>query len=641
MIETTSNKLTYLVADNPVYTFNIPFFQAEDIHCFLYHDGAETELVPKVHFSVETREDYSHGAEITLLAAAPPGAKLTIVRQVEPTQDVNLPEYGKLPSTPLEAQLDKLTMIAQQHTEQLGRTPQAAYGGEVSGPELMSAFLSYVSSAYADKTSAHQSMVAASGHADRAQEAEENIISGGYITSSGVSALLGEDGYLRSSGGFTALGEGGAARIGISSGGAAVRYGDAGDGAAVEVDGSGVALSGFDAAGSAGLSVTASGVAVTASGMTVNGQTVTTDDRVLPLVSGGGYITSDAARLMIGSGGYLQSYGGFSAIGLSDEQTTASGGEIVINHTNPLFYFSSDIRLVAPENVTSSAYIQLGRNLNANAYPGVAIGTDSGYTSAILEVNGTFANLKHFHSAYETGMDASAEELLLQAVRTGATWHGAYVRFNIDGSMEGHVASPPGDESGLVFRLCGSGMSFGGYLIPSLEFNSNGMFISGAKVVTLPESAGGGLPASGGFVAAAEGGAAQISLSDSGAALIYSSGAANNVLSVTASGAVLNGQELSVLPQGEIDSASTSAVIPVLSGGMSYRYTQPLSVLSVGSVVSTPEESLIRFTAASGGVAVSLPEQLEVVNGGVQFEASGSYVLAFRDGMMVAGSVTV
>lgn len=58
-----------------------------------------------------------------------------------------------------------------------------------------------------------------------------------------------------------------------------------------------------------------------------------------------------------------------------------------------------------------------------------------------------------------------------------------------------------------------------------------------------------------------------------------------------------------------IDSTSTSAYIPVLSGGMIYEYTQPLTVLSIGEIQSSIQETDILFTA---GATVSPPASIKV-----------------------------
>ena len=121
MIENTSNKLSFVVRQNRNFPFAIRFLKPEDIQLYLLDNGVQRKL-DSSEFSVESREDYSEGATVTLLVdPLPVGATLTIIRVCEFTQDLSLPENGKLPSSGLERQLDKLTMIAQQLAEENSR----------------------------------------------------------------------------------------------------------------------------------------------------------------------------------------------------------------------------------------------------------------------------------------------------------------------------------------------------------------------------------------------------------------------------------------------------------------------------------------------------------------------------------------
>ena len=58
-----------------------------------------------------------------------------------------------------------------------------------------------------------------------------------------------------------------------------------------------------------------------------------------------------------------------------------------------------------------------------------------------------------------------------------------------------------------------------------------------------------------------------------------------------------------------VDSTSTSAYIPVLSGGICYRFTQPLTALRIGSVTSSLDETSILFTA---GAVITPPVSINV-----------------------------
>lgn len=113
MVENTENKVTYQVGSSPVYAFPIRFIDPSDIHCFLNTDGTERELLA-IDFTVEAKDDYSHGANVTLnISPLPVGATLVILRQCSPKQLVSFPVNGKFPSKGNEAALDRITMILQ------------------------------------------------------------------------------------------------------------------------------------------------------------------------------------------------------------------------------------------------------------------------------------------------------------------------------------------------------------------------------------------------------------------------------------------------------------------------------------------------------------------------------------------------
>lgn len=135
MIESTLNKLAYNVGTARVFPFPIRFFDPGDIKCYIYYDSLERQLTAS-EFAVENKTDYSNGANITLLIQELPAtAVLVISRYCSLTQQLNLPQNGKLPSTALEHSLDKLTMIAQQQQEELSRCLKSSISGEGNAPE--------------------------------------------------------------------------------------------------------------------------------------------------------------------------------------------------------------------------------------------------------------------------------------------------------------------------------------------------------------------------------------------------------------------------------------------------------------------------------------------------------------------------
>jgi len=61
------------------------------------------------------------------------------------------------------------------------------------------------------------------------------------------------------------------------------------------------------------------------------------------------------------------------------------------------------------------------------------------------------------------------------------------------------------------------------------------------------------------------------------------------------------------------NTTDTAVTLPVLSGGTMYKYTQPVSEVSAGSVITNFVGDVVHFTAISGGVTVDLPANLTVL----------------------------
>lgn len=172
MIESTGNKLSFVIGETPVFPFNIRFFKPEDIKCFIQSDGVERMLDPG-DFSIENKAEYDHGANITLLLdPLPVGATLIIVRECKLVQDVSFPINGKFPSKGNENALDKLTMITQQLAEQIERSIKVGVGAtDVSPGALLDSI--YASGNAAVK--AGEAAVKASAEAVEASQTAKNM----------------------------------------------------------------------------------------------------------------------------------------------------------------------------------------------------------------------------------------------------------------------------------------------------------------------------------------------------------------------------------------------------------------------------------------------------------------------------------
>lgn len=149
MVENTQNKISFVVGEGGgVYPFSVPFFDDSDIVCYLTKgDGAQDELlVAGRDYSVESKTDYSNGANITLkLTGLPDDSTLTVMRILSLRQTLNLPEFGKIPSTPVEQTFDKLVMIMQQFQEVLDRViTSSGVSGSQAGANFQKFFSEFM-----------------------------------------------------------------------------------------------------------------------------------------------------------------------------------------------------------------------------------------------------------------------------------------------------------------------------------------------------------------------------------------------------------------------------------------------------------------------------------------------------------------
>lgn len=127
---------------------------------------------------------------------------------------------------------------------------------------------------------------------------------------------------------------------------------------------------------------------------------------------------------------------------------------------------------------------------------------------------------------------------------------------------------------------------------------------------------------------------------------IDANGSHSNSVNITLSGGTSGGtsttvtkthniyDELEQLHAGyvySLDSTTTSANIPVLSGGSYLEYTSPLSSLVVASVARTVRDSYLQFTLAAGGsVVISGTSSFD---GEISMEGGKSYLIGIMNGI--------
>lgn len=119
-------------------------------------------------------------------------------------------------------------------------------------------------------------------------------------------------------------------------------------------------------------------------------------------------------------------------------------------------------------------------------------------------------------------------------------------------------------------------------------------------------------------------------ISDSGSIVARST--AGNSFSIEMSGGVvaLGMREL-------VDAVSTSVELDVAYGTL-YRYTQPLTSLTITNTCDNPYESAVIFTVGVDFV-LSMPEAIKTVGVVPAFIEGYTYIAAFRDDMVVFAEV--
>jgi len=123
-VQSDISSIQYQGNSSTVTPYPVPFyfFDAGDVRVFLLPDGgSETELIEGTDFTV-TGAGNENGGEVTTAIAYDATNKLTIVREVDPTQLTVYDENDKFPAKSHERALDKLTMIVQQALRAVSRS---------------------------------------------------------------------------------------------------------------------------------------------------------------------------------------------------------------------------------------------------------------------------------------------------------------------------------------------------------------------------------------------------------------------------------------------------------------------------------------------------------------------------------------
>ena len=123
-------------ASTTVFAYNFKIFASSDLTVILRAaDGTETTQTLTTHYSV-SGVGVASGGNVTFGSAPASGVTVVILREQPLTQGLDLVANDPFPSASVEDSLDKLTMMVQQHDEELGRAIKASKTNTISGAEF-------------------------------------------------------------------------------------------------------------------------------------------------------------------------------------------------------------------------------------------------------------------------------------------------------------------------------------------------------------------------------------------------------------------------------------------------------------------------------------------------------------------------
>jgi len=128
-LSTDTNKAQYNCNGSTTeFDLDVRILDEDDVSVFLKNTttGIQTQLTKTTEYTIAAISgDYDNGARVTTVATYSSAYQITLLREVDYTQDLDLEEGGDLPSDSLEDALDKGVMQAQQLSEIAERTISA------------------------------------------------------------------------------------------------------------------------------------------------------------------------------------------------------------------------------------------------------------------------------------------------------------------------------------------------------------------------------------------------------------------------------------------------------------------------------------------------------------------------------------
>lgn len=123
-ISTTTNRAQFSGSGTTgPFPFTFKVFAAGDLTVIKTVSGSDTTLTITTDYSVSLNADQNNdpGGEITLVSALAVGQTLTVLREVDTSQETDITNGGGFYPEVIENALDKLTMLVQQTDEEVGR----------------------------------------------------------------------------------------------------------------------------------------------------------------------------------------------------------------------------------------------------------------------------------------------------------------------------------------------------------------------------------------------------------------------------------------------------------------------------------------------------------------------------------------
>ena len=217
-ISTTTRKAGPFAGNNVTTSFPFTFKVFADTDLVVVHTDpseVETTLVLATDYTVTLNpdQDTDPGGTVTLPSALLTGYKLTITSDVPTLQSLELTNGGGFYPAVINDALDRLTILAQQNTEKIGRSVKVPVSSSDDPDNLIDTLLAASSSASVSAASASSSASSASASASSA--------SGSASAAAASAASIDAANLLTKSGNLSGLGSAATARTNLGLGTAA------------------------------------------------------------------------------------------------------------------------------------------------------------------------------------------------------------------------------------------------------------------------------------------------------------------------------------------------------------------------------------------------------------------------------------